>query len=303
MSAIQACGLTRFYGRTPGILDLDLSVSEGEVFGFIGPNGAGKTTTIRLILSLIRPTAGTVSIFGRSVPPGGGEVLREVGYLPANPRYYPEMTGRDLLNYAAGFHSNIDRKWIGHLAELLKFDPGRRIRQYSHGNLKKLGIIQALLHKPRLVVLDEPTGGLDPLIRRELLQLLRDLNATGTTIFFSTHVLDEVERLCHRVALVKEGRLIQLSPVDRLPGRNLKLITLCLTNPGEVPELPGWGPASPVDEKPGHYRFATEAPANEVTARLSELDLSYLNITDPSLEDVFLALYEPGKGGGTNDQS
>lgn len=302
--AIEIRALTKYYGRVRGIEDLNLQVEEGEIFGFIGPNGAGKTTTIRTLLGLLRPTAGQVFIFGRRVPPGGGRLLADVGYLPGEVAYYPDMTGRELLDYAAGFYQQVDRRWVEHLIERLQFDPSRPIRTYSLGNRKKLGIIQALLHRPRLVILDEPSSGLDPLVRAELFALLQDLNREGTTIFFSTHVLEEVDRLCHRVAMIRDGRLIHVSPVEDLPGRHLRVVTVRLAGGGPPPDavLARWGHPRPeeVQGKPGTYRLVVRAPVNEVTSVLAQLDLEDLAITDPSIEDVFLAMYRSGQGGGAS---
>lgn len=302
--AIELRALTKYYGRVRGVEDLNLEVEAGEIFGFIGPNGAGKTTTIRTLLGLMRPTAGQVLILGRPVPPGGGNLLAEVGYLPSEVAYYPDMTGQELLDYAAGFYRNVDKRWVRHLIERLQFDPSRRIRTYSLGNRKKLGIIQALLHRPRLVILDEPSSGLDPLIRAELFTLLQELNREGTTIFFSTHVLEEVERICHRVAMIRDGRLIHVSPIEDLPGRNMRVVTVRLAGGEPLPDalLARWGHPKPeeVQGKPGTYRMLVRAPVNEVTAVLAQLDLEDLAITDPSIEDLFLAMYRAGEGGGAS---
>lgn len=294
MHAIQTAGLTKYYGKARGIIDLTFEVADGEIFGFIGPNGAGKTTTIRTLLGLIRPTSGRAFLFGKPVATGGGRLYRDVGYLPGEVHYYPEMTGAELLDYAAGFYPGADRAWTRSLVERLRFDPSRRVRAYSHGNRKKLGIIQALLHRPHLAILDEPTSGLDPLTRLELFQLLKELNEQGTTIFFSTHVLEEVERLCHRVGVVKDGRLIHASPIEELPGRQMRLVTLRPAGgsaPGDA--LAAWGRPAAVEGKPGYYRWAVQGSINAILARLAGLDLEDLSITAPGIEDLFLAMYRP----------
>jgi len=296
--AIETVGLTKYYGKVRGIIDVSLAVGEGDVFGFVGPNGAGKTTTIRTLLSLIHPTSGRVSLLGRPVTRGGGELYRQVGYVPAEVRCYPEMTGQEILDYAASFYQRGDREWLRSLAERLGFDASRPFRTYSHGNRKKLGIIQALLHRPRLLILDEPTSGLDPLVRLELFRLLQELSGQGVTVFFSTHVLEEVERICTRVGVIREGRLIHVSQVGELPGRNMRIITVRLAG-GEAPggELSGWARPQPVEGKPGYYQFKVSAPVNELLARLARLDLEYVRITDPSIEDLLLAVYERGGEG------
>lgn len=299
-AAIEIRKLTKYYGRTRGVEDLDLEVEEGEIFGFIGPNGAGKTTTIRTLLGLVRPTSGSVRVFGRPVPPGGGPWLAEVGYLPSEVAYYPDMTGQQLLDYAAGFYPRVDRRWVAELVERLQLDPSRPVRTYSLGNRKKLSIVQALLHRPRLLILDELSSGLDPLIRAELFEILREVNAAGTTIFFSTHVLEEIDRLCHRVAMIRDGRLLQVAPVDDLPGRHMKIVTLRLAGGGSLPGelLARWGNPrpEPVPGKPGTYRLLVRMPVQELVAALAPLALEDLTIAEPGIEDVFLALYRQGNG-------
>jgi ABC-2 type transport system ATP-binding protein len=304
MLAIETSGLTKFYGKSRGIVDVDLEVREAEIFGFIGPNGAGKTTTIRSLLSLIHPTKGTASIFGSPVPQGGGEIYRQVGYVPSEVSYYPEMTGAELLDYAASFFPGADKGWRAGLTERLSFDPSRPVRSYSHGNRKKLAIIQALLHRPRLVILDESSSGLDPIIRLELFQLLQELRHQGATVFFSTHVLEEVERICDRVGVIRDGRLIQVSTIEELPGRDMRLITVRLaggTAPGEA--FSAWGAATEVEGKPGYYQVSVQAPVNQIVSRLAGLDLEYIRIADPTVEDLFLAMYEPEAAtqGGDDD--
>lgn len=299
-AAIEIRKLTKYYGRTRGVEDLDLEVEEGEIFGFIGPNGAGKTTTIRTLLGLVRPTSGSVRVFGRPVPPGGGPWLAEVGYLPSEVAYYPDMTGQQLLDYAAGFYPRVDRRWVAELVERLHLDPSRPVRTYSLGNRKKLGIVQALLRRPRLLILDELSSGLDPLIRAELFEILREVNAAGTTIFFSTHVLEEIDRLCHRVAMIRDGRLLQVAPIDDLPGRHMKIVTLRLAGGGSLPGelLARWGNPrpEPVPGKPGTYRLLVRMPVQELVAALAPLALEDLTIAEPGIEDVFLALYRQGNG-------
>jgi len=301
VNAVETARLGKYYGKSRGIIDVSMAVRDGEIFGFIGPNGAGKTTTIRLLLGLIKPSSGEAKIFGRRVPLSGGKLYRRVGYVPAEISYYPEMTGRDLLEYAAGFYAVSNFQWVEELVDRLQLDPDKKVRTYSHGNLKKVGIIQALLHKPQLLILDEPGSGLDPLIRLEMFKIIEEMNQKGVTIFFSTHVLEEVERICHRVAMIKEGSLIHVGPVDQLPGRDIRLIilkfagrkpsTVAMEKLGEVEELPS---------RPGYYQVLSHLPVNELVNYLSRFNLDYLRITDPSLEEIFFDLYEPSTGGGNN---
>ncbi len=299
MYAVETEQLTKYYGQNRGIADLSMSVLDGEVFGLIGPNGAGKTTTIRLLLGLIKPSAGFVRIFGRELPAAGGKFYRRVGYLPAEVSYYPEMTGRDLIEYSAGFYSIGSFQWVEELVDRLQFDPDKKVRAYSHGNLKKLGIIQALMHKPLLLIMDEPGSGLEPLVRQELFKILEELNQRGATIFFSTHVLKEVERICSRVAMVKDGRLLHIGPVDELPGRNIRVVIFKVS--GSRPSsaaLEKMGEARELPSRPGYYRGLSHLPVNELVSYLSRFNLDYLRITDPSLEEVLFHLYEFSPGGG-----
>jgi ABC-2 type transport system ATP-binding protein len=236
-----------------------------------------------------------VAIFGTEVPQGGGELYRQVGYVPSEVSFYPEMTGSEVLDYAASFFPEADKGWRRALTERLSFDPARSVRAYSHGNRKKLAIIQALLHRPRLLILDESTSGLDPFIRQELFHLLAELRQDGATVFFSTHVLEEVERICARVGVIRDGRIIQVSPVDELPGREMRLVTVRLAggaSPGDA--FAGWGRVTELEDKPGYFQVSVHAPVNQITSRLSGLDLEYVKIADPSLEDLFLAMYETG---------
>ena len=303
MYAVETEQLTRYYGPNRGIFELSVSVMDGEIFGFIGPNGAGKTTTIRLLLGLIKPSSGKARLFGKELPPAGGKFYRRVGYLPAEVGYYPEMSGRDLLEYSAGFYNISSFQWIEELVDRLQFDPDKKIRTYSHGNLKKLGIIQALMHRPLLLILDEPGSGLDPLIRQELFKILEELNRDGSTIFFSTHVLEEVERICHRVAMIKEGRLIHIGPMDELPGRDMRMVIIKIA--GRQPSnaaLERLGEAEELPSRPGYFRVLSRLPVNDLVSYLTRFNLEYLRITDPGLEEVFFDLYEtaPGRGDRPN---
>ncbi len=299
MYAVETEQLTRYYGQNKAIIDLSMSILDGEIFGFIGPNGAGKTTTIRLLLGLIKPNSGVAKIFGKELPPAGGKLYRRVGYLPAEVNCYPEMTGRDFLEYAAGFYNMNGFQWVEELVDRLSFDPDKKFHSYSHGNRKKLGIIQALMHKPLLLILDEPGSGLEPLIRQELFKILEEINQRGTTIFFSTHSLEEVEQICHRAALVKQGSMIHIGPVDELPGRGIRIVTLKAAGPQPSNvAMDRLGEAEEIPSRPGYYRIVSRLPVNELISSLTRIELEYLRITDPSLEELFFDLNNHSVSGG-----
>jgi len=297
--AAETNNLIKSYGKTRGVTGVNLAVRDGEIFGFIGPDGAGKTTTIRLLLGLLKPTSGEAKLFNRKVPPGGGRLYRRVGYVPAEVQFYPEMTGRDMLEYARGFYHSIDDQWVEELVDRLNLDPDRKFKAYSHGNRKKLGLIQALLHKPRLIILDEPGSGLDPLIRQEMFKIFEEMNQKGATIFFSTHEIEEIERVCHRVAMINNGSIIHQCPVDELPGREIRVLEIKLAGREASSEaLSRIGTAEKFSSRSGYYRIISRLPVNQLTKELSRFDLEYLKVTDPSLEEIFFSFYQSGAGGG-----
>ena len=222
MQAIQTDKLTKRYGKARGIEELTLSVGEGELFGFIGPNGAGKSTTIRTLLGLIGPTSGSAQVLGRSVTGDRRALLDEVGYLPSEKAYDAGMRVRDVLRYSASLRRRDCRAEAARLCERFSLDPARRVDELSLGNRKKVGIVCAMQHDPRLLILDEPTSGLDPLMQREFFALLEERNAQGTTVFLSSHVLSEIQRHCSRAAIVREGRLLACDRVEVLLGSNAR---------------------------------------------------------------------------------
>ena len=214
MSAIQTRKLTKYYGRARGIIDVDLDIREGEIFGFIGPNGAGKSTTIRTLLNFIFPTSGTASIFGMDCFRDSSRIKKENGYLPSEVNYYDDMNVSDLLDYSASFYGKDCSGRIKELAGIFEVEVNRKIEDLSTGNRKKVAIVQALLHEPRLLILDEPTGGLDPLMQNRFFDVLKDENSKGVTIFFSSHILSEVQKMCDRVAIIREGRILRVERIQ-----------------------------------------------------------------------------------------
>ena len=241
-AALALEGVTKRFGSKVAVRDLDLAVRRGEVFGYIGPNGAGKTTTIRLLLDLMRPTSGRVFLLGRAVAEGGAGLRRRVGYLPGELALYEHLTGRQLVDFLAGLRGGADPAWVRELAERLDLDLGRRIGVLSRGNKQKVGLVQALAHRPELAILDEPTSGLDPLVQQEVYGIVDELRAGGTTVFFSSHVLSEVDRVADRVGMIRAGRLIDVDDVGALRARALRRVEVRFADPvepGAFANLPG----------------------------------------------------------------
>jgi ABC-2 type transport system ATP-binding protein len=290
MSIIEASNLTKYYGKSRGIVDVSFNVEEGEIFGFIGPNGAGKSTTIRLMLSLIRPTSGSARLFGKDVTAHGPELRRDIGYLPSEVFYYQGMKVRDLLKYSASFYDCDCTRRIQELSELMELEMNRRISDLSYGNKKKVGIVQGLLHSPKLLFLDEPTAGLDPLMQRKFFDLVRAENARGVTVFFSSHILGEVQRLCTRVGIIREGKIVEISDIRTLQQNNYKKINL--TAQGLDPkafDLPG---VTNMLAENGSLHFFFKGDINSVLHRISGLQLTDVSIEEPTLEEIFMHYYE-----------
>jgi ABC-2 type transport system ATP-binding protein len=282
--------LTKTYNKNRGITDLTFSIHEGEVFGFIGPNGAGKSTTIRTLLSFIHPTGGSAAVFGKDIMKHSKEVRQNIGYLPSEIHYYDDMKVADLLSYSAAFHKYNGKKRMVELARRLDLDLNRKIEDLSFGNRKKVGIVQALLHEPRLLILDEPTGGLDPLMQQAFFELLAEERNKGATIFFSSHILSEVQKMCDRVAIIKEGRLIKVETVDNLIRNNLKNITLTLDQP-LTHDLHFEGLIRQ-EVQGSDLKLLYSGDIRTLINCLSELPLKDIRIEEPALDEVFMHYYK-----------
>ncbi len=290
-SIIEINKLTKFYGKHKGIEDVSFAVEEGEIFGFIGPNGAGKSTTIRTLLALIFPTSGSAKIFGKDCIQEAPEIAKSIGYLPSEVSYYDGMKVMDLLRYSASFYKKDCTARIKSLSARLDLDLTRKIEDLSYGNKKKVGIVQGLLHSPRLIILDEPTSGLDPLMQQTFFSILREENAHGTSILFSSHILSEVQRMCSRVAILKEGRLVQLQKISDLREENYKKCAVTAREP--IPEgyFDGKGITS-LTRNGVSASFLYKGDINEITRKLCNLSLADVSIEEPTLEEIFLHYYE-----------
>jgi ABC-2 type transport system ATP-binding protein len=302
VAIIETEQLTKYYGPHRGIIDVDLSVQQGEVFGFLGPNGAGKTTTIRLLLDLIRPTSGRALVFGIESTVDPVAIHRRIGYLPGEFALFDRLTGGQTAEYYANLRGGIDRRYQAELIERFDLDPSRRYREYSKGNKQKVGLVIALQHRPDLLVLDEPTAGLDPLVQQTFFGLLREAVAEGRTAFLSSHILGEVERTCDRVAIIRDGRLVKVDRVDALRDLAHHDIELRFAAPVAAAEFAAIPGVSDVRADGDEIRLRMTGwlgPVIEVAARHRLVDLVS---REPSLEQTFLAQYGPESGGGAGNE-
>ena len=294
--AIETRGLTKFYSKTRGIEDVDLEVEPGEIFGFIGPNGAGKSTTIRTLLSLLYPTRGEGRIFGLDIGRDSRAIKRRVGYLPAEVNYYDRLRVGELLAYSARFYGVEDGSRTRGLAERFKVDLERDFTDLSLGNKKKVAILAALLHSPELLILDEPTAGLDPLAQARLTETLREENARGTTVFYSSHVLSEVQKICGRVAILKGGRVVGVEEISSLRRKQLKKVRLSFSDTPEPGAFDIEG-VHDLEVKDRDCRFLFDGHPGDLLALLAGMPVTDVTLEEPDLEEIFLHFYkEDGEG-------
>ena len=288
---IEIKNLTKYYGKSRGILDVSFDVHEGEILGFIGPNGAGKSTTIRTLLSLIYPTSGSATIFGKDCIKYGHEIRRNIGYLPSEVFYYDNMKVIDLLKYSASFYGKTDMARIRYLAEMMDLDLTRKIDDLSYGNKKKVGIVQGLLHNPSLIILDEPTSGLDPLMQKKFFDLIREQNQKGATVLMSSHILPEVQKLCTRVAIIKEGQIIKIEDISTMRNTTYKKFRADFADavPADLSTMAG---VSSFVQEGNEATFLYMGDINLALTRLSGQRLTNLSIEEPDLEEIFMHYYD-----------
>lgn len=289
MNVIETKGLTKYYGKSRGIIDLNLSVTEGEFFGFIGPNGAGKSTTIRTLLGLIKKSSGSAEIFGKNVETNKKEILAEVGYLPSEAVFYSGMRVKDVIKLSADLRKKDCKKEAEVLCERLGLDTEKKVEELSFGNRKKVAIVCALQHKPRLCVLDEPTGGLDPLMQREFFTILKERNAEGATIFLSSHILSEIQRNCTRAAIVREGKLIACDSVEALSKTSAKRIHI--EGNADITALKN---VRDIQKTDSGTSFLYSGDINEFLQYISKYSINDLSISEPDLEEIFMHYYLDG---------
>ncbi len=286
--------LTKSYGGKRGISDVSFEVPEGEVFGFLGPNGAGKTTTIRLLMALLRADAGTAQIAGLDSWAQSLEIKRLVGYVPGEPSLDPNLTGGQILEYFAHLRGGVDQAYLKHLIQRLDFDPTRKFRQYSSGNKRKVVLIQAFMHRPRLLILDEPTNGLDPLNQQEFARMVKEVHDDGRTVFLSSHILSEVEQMCSRVGIIREGRLVRVGGVAEIKDIKRHEITITFANAVPADAFRSLSGVAQVDAMPGgnSLRLTVQGGADAVIKAAARYPVVTLTSHEPSLEEIFLRYYE-----------
>ena len=294
-TAIVTDGLTKHYGQVVGVEDVDLEVRAGEAFGFLGPNGAGKTTTMRLLMGLLFPTRGGATVLGLDCWHDSVAVKARVGYLPGEPALYKRLTGNELLSFIDGFDGG-SRGYGVELAEKLELDLSRRVRESSRGMKQKLALILALMKKPPVLIMDEPTSGLDPLTQRVLYEILNEHRDDGATLLFSSHNLFEVERICDRVGIIRDGRLVATESIDELRAKRLRHIEVAF-NDGVPPGLSAVPGVTDVEEVGKRVRFRYRGDIDSLVKAIAAYDVADLSIAHASLEDVFLEFYGAGAGG------
>jgi ABC-2 type transport system ATP-binding protein len=294
--AIEASGLTKWYGRRRGILDVDFWVEGGEVFGFLGPNGAGKTTTIRLLLGFLRPTAGRATVLGHDAWTDAPVAHARLAYVSSDPGYLGELTARDQLDYMASLRGLPRNAWRT-AAERLELDPSVPIRKLSRGNRQKVAVVQAFMGREPLLVMDEPTSGLDPLMQREFLRLVAEVRADGRTVFLSSHNLPEVERACDRVAIIREGRIVSVSSVGDLQASHWRSVNLVLAGPVS-PEAFALPDVRVVSADARDVHLMVRGDVNPLLRRLATIDLRDISIVTLEIEDVFLGYYSGDSAAG-----
>lgn len=289
MNAIQLSNLTKYYGKSRGILNLNLDVKEGEFFGFIGPNGAGKSTTIRTLLGLITPSSGQAKIFDETIRRRNPQIRSHIGYLPSEAVFYRGIKVKDLLKLSADLHHKNCSAEREILCRRLQLDVNRKVDELSFGNRKKVAIVSALQHQPKLLILDEPTSGLDPLMQREFFHIIRERNEQGATVFLSSHVLSEIQRNCTRAAIIREGRIIACDRVEALSKTNAKRISV----QGQV-SLDSLEEIRDLKENDGIFSFLYGGDIHRLLETLSAETITDLSISDPDLDEIFLHYYENG---------
>ncbi len=292
---IQTNKLTKSYGKSRGIIEVTFDIQEGEVFGFLGPNGAGKTTTMRVLMGLLHANSGSATIGGLDCWKESTEVKKLVGYLPGEFTFDPGLRGAQIIEYLGNLRGGVDQAYVRSLVERLSFDPSKRFREYSHGNKQKLGLVQAFMHKPRLLILDEPTTGLDPLNQQEFYKMVAEVRAGGRTVFLCSHILPEVEQTCDRVAIIREGRLVKIDHVSSLKDIRRHDVEISFAGPASVEWFKNVPGVARVAQGANEHtlQLNVQGELTEIIKIASQHSATNIDTHEPSLEEVFLRFYEP----------
>jgi ABC-2 type transport system ATP-binding protein len=294
--AIETNHLTKYYGKSRGIIDVDLTVGSGQIFGFLGPNGAGKSTTIRLLLDLIRPTAGTARVLGLDARRDRLAIDRRIAYVPGELALYGELTGSQLLTYLGNLQGSIDAGYRDRLIERLELDPTRKIKSLSRGNKQKVGLVAAFMIRPELLILDEPTAGLDPFVQIEFEHLCEEARDDGRTVFISSHQLPEVEHLCDTVGIIREGRLLAVESIATLKARALRRLEIEFATPISTEAFEGLNGVQDLSVDDGRLRCTVMGSLDALVKAAARYEVLNLRSVETSLEEIFLAYYGSGEG-------
>jgi ABC-2 type transport system ATP-binding protein len=294
-TVIDTAKLTKYYGKQLGIEDVDLEVKRGEVFGYLGPNGAGKTTTIRTLLDFIRPTCGSATVFGLDVRQSSVDIHRRVGYLNGELALYNNMTGEDLLKYLGNLRGGLDWKYVRELAARFQCDLPRRIQGLSLGNKQKLGLLQAFMHKPELLILDEPTNGLDPLMQHEFYDLLTETKKEGRTIFLSSHILPEVEKVCDRVGIIRQGKLVTVETIEALKSHSVRQLEIHFARAIPKEKFSNVQGIRDILVQDKLLTCNVVGSLDALVKAAAQFEVINIISHEPSLEDIFMTYYNEGK--------
>jgi ABC-2 type transport system ATP-binding protein len=293
-AAIETTSLTKYYGKSRGVVDVDLTVETGQIFGFLGPNGAGKSTTIRLLLDLIRPTSGTARVLGLDAHRDRLAIDRRVSYVPGELALYGELTGRQLLTYFGNLQGAVDATYRERLIERVELDPTRRIKSLSRGNKQKVGLVAAFMIRPELLILDEPTAGLDPFVQLEFEHLCEEARDEGRTVFISSHQLPEVEHLCDRVGIIREGRLLAVETIADLKARALRRLDIEFGTPVKAEDFAGLAGIRIIEIDDRLLRCTMQGSVDSLIKTAARFEVRNLRTVETSLEEIFMAYYGSG---------
>ncbi|RNE48361.1 ABC transporter ATP-binding protein [Corynebacterium alimapuense] len=301
--AIHTTAMSKMYGDFAAVSSLDLTVDQGEIFGFLGPNGAGKSTTIRVLLDQIRPSSGSAKILGHDIRTESLEVRRRIGYIPGDLAFYPSMTGEQTLRYFAKLRGGVKQQRIDELAERLQADLSKKISEYSTGNRQKIGLIQAFMHDPDLLILDEPNAGLDPLIQQEFMEMMREVRADGRTVFLSSHTLSEVERVADRVGIIRHGKLVVVESIDGLKKKAVRRLDFEFGSVVPDTLFDGIDGVRSAEFNDHHVSVSFDGSVNAVLHTAMDYEVVNLHSREADLEEIFLAYYRDDSSAGAKNVS